>query len=118
VHDAADTPLCDDPRPPDSPRYPKRDRGAPNRLGFVGRTVAESAAYSKGVACDNPTSDEALIRADAPLWWDTVNDEMASLLAKNVNEEVSKADLPTGCKLLPSRLILKIKRDIKGNIEK
>jgi hypothetical protein len=43
---------------------------------------------------------------------------MASLLAKNVYEEVSKADLPTGCKPLPSRLILKIKRDIKGNIEK
>jgi hypothetical protein len=43
---------------------------------------------------------------------------MASLLSKNIYEEVSKADLPTGCKPLHSRLILKITRDIEGNIEK
>jgi hypothetical protein len=45
---------------------------------------------------------------------------MASLLSKNVYEKVSKfkADLQTGCKPLHSRLILKITRDIEGNIEK
>jgi hypothetical protein len=43
---------------------------------------------------------------------------MASLLAKNVFEEMREVDLFTGCRPLPSRLILKIKRDLKGNIDK
>jgi hypothetical protein len=79
---------------------------------------ADNDTYSKGISWDNPTPKEAFTRADSPLWWDAVNSEMASLLAKNVYEEVQEADLPMNYRPLPSRLILKIKRDLKGNIDK
>jgi transposase InsO family protein len=84
-------------------RYPHRERGAPERFAFAGMADAESEAYSKGVAWDNPTSKEAFTRADSSLWWDAVNNEMASLLAKNMYDEVHEADLPAGCRPLPSR---------------
>jgi hypothetical protein len=46
-----------------------------------------------------------------------VNSEMA-VLAKNVYEEVQEAEIPMHYRPLRSRLILKIKRDLKGNIDK
>jgi hypothetical protein len=98
--------------------YPQRERGAPDRFGFAGMAGADNDTYSKGISWDNPTPKEAFTRADSPLWWDAVNSEMASLLAKNVYEEVQEADLPMNYRPLPSRLILKIKRDLKGNIDK
>lgn len=65
---------------------------------------------------DNPaTLTEAKKRPDAELWVQAVNEEMSTLAEKQV---YAKADPPLGVEPIPSRLVLTIKRDSTGNIEK
>jgi hypothetical protein len=90
-------------------RYLQHERGTPERSGFAGMAGADNYTYRKEVSWDNPTPKEAFTHADSLLCWNALNSEMASLLAKNVYEEVQEADLPMNHRPLPSQLILKIK---------
>jgi transposase InsO family protein len=65
---------------------------------------------------DEPTSlTQALKRDDAGEWIEAVNNEFASLLKMGVYEECS---LPIGRKAISSKLVLKIKRNEHGAIDK
>jgi hypothetical protein len=65
---------------------------------------------------DNPaTLAEALDRPDGASFQQAVNEELASLLEKHAGE---KCELPKGKEALPSKLILTIKRNERGSIER
>lgn len=65
---------------------------------------------------DNPqTYKEAMARPDKELWEQAIAEELSSLQAKNV---YSTVDTPEDVTPLPSKLVLTIKRDALGGIEK
>jgi hypothetical protein len=101
---------------PGQPRYPGRERKAPDRLTFNVTASTPDAPFDrhKG-SSDNPTLKEALQRQDKELWVQAINDELRSVFEKQVYEE---SELPPGRKALTMRMVLKIKRDIYGNVEK
>jgi hypothetical protein len=68
-----------------------------------------------GQAWDNPTYEEAKCRVDWPLWNEAIK-ELSSIQAKGVFEQL-KADKWIK-KPIPTKLVLHIKRDTKGNITK
>ena len=98
--------------PAEERRYPVRQRNPPvdPYSGYVNAVMTSK--------WDDPTLEEALKRSDAELWKEAINSEKTSLIAKNVYEEIDESLLPKGCKPLPSKGVCKIKRDIKGDIDK
>lgn len=99
---------------PDPPhRYPKRDRQPPQQWY---RVNAARLHALEGLT-DNPaTYREAMQRPDKDMWQQAIDDEMASLLDKQVYTTVT--EVPHGARALPSKLVLTIKRDEKGNVDK
>jgi hypothetical protein len=93
--------------------YPRRVRKPPARYGFGGVTAEQRC--DKGQVWDNPTYQEAKRRVDWPLWREAIIQELNSIKAKGVFEKL-QADAPR--KPLPTKLVLDIKRDTKGNIIK
>jgi transposase InsO family protein len=90
--------------------YPPRVRKPPNRLVFK-----VQAAHGKG-DFDNPSSiQEALSRPDASLWLAAINAELTAMYEKDVYEQ---CDLPPGKRALSTKMILHIKRDKSGNIDR
>ncbi|GJS25555.1 zinc finger, CCHC-type containing protein [Tanacetum coccineum] len=67
------------------------------------------------VVVNNPkTFDEAMNSHDVAFWKEAINDEMDSILGKNT---WVLADLPSGCKPLGHKWILKRKLKVDGTIE-
>jgi hypothetical protein len=121
IHDESDPAHEFDPADvgvdiPGQPRYPGRQRKAPDRLTFnvTASTLDDPADGRKG-NFDNPTVKEALQRQDKELWVQAINAELRSVFEKQVYEE---CELPPGRKALTMRIVLKIKRDVYGNVEK
>lgn len=93
-------------------RYPKRDRHPPTEWYRV--NVPRMHALD-GLTDSPATYKQAMQRPDKDQWEQAINDELAALCAKGVYTEV---DPPVGVTPLPSKLVLNIKRDAVGNIEK
>ncbi|KAJ9519998.1 hypothetical protein QJQ45_014723, partial [Haematococcus lacustris] len=120
VHPSAPMPAAPDSRPasPEAPgapqprRNPPRDRRPPLRirqLELYAMTVADSPIN------DTPTVAEALAGPMADLWIEAMNAELASLHA---NQTWCLEERPANARVLPTKWVLKVKRDAAGNIEK
>jgi hypothetical protein len=93
-------------------RYPKRDRHPPSEWYRVNKARLHAL---KGLT-DNPaTYKEAMQRPDKDLWQQVIDEELRALHEKRVYTEVNP---PDGVTPLPSKLVLNIKRDEDGNVEK
>ena len=91
----------------------KKTRFLRDIISGNGTAMATKADWD---AWDNPPTLEVVRnREDAQLWEESMNEELRSLMEKDVYEEVP---LPPGCKALPSRWVYKIKRDDQGKVDK
>jgi hypothetical protein len=92
-------------------RYPRRIRAPPARF------QDEQAQMRRAVAnqADKPSVAEAMQRSDADLWREAINCELTSLREKGVYDVVPK---PTHQKCLPTKMVLEVKRDQHGRVEK
>jgi hypothetical protein len=102
-------------------RSSRSNRGVPpDRLVYtasavINQTSGKIYAIRQG-SYDEPTSlEQALKRDDAQEWIDATNREFASLLSMGVYEE---CDLPPGRNAISTKLLLKIKRNQHGAIDK
>jgi transposase InsO family protein len=93
-------------------RYPKRDRHPPTEWY---RVNVPRLHVLQGLTDSPATYKEAISRPDGDQWEQAIADELASLQSKGVYTAVSP---PMGVTPLPSKLVLNIKRDENGNIEK
>lgn len=94
------------------PRYPVRDRRAPHDP--YARYVNAVQMFS-----DEPVDMmEARKRPDAHMWEEALNAEVASLKAMGVYVECQEEDVPRGQKPLPSKGVLKVKRNADASIDK
>jgi hypothetical protein len=72
--------------------------------------------HARGCMTDQPNSvQEALKRPDAVQWQDAISAELIALVEKNTYTEMV---LPPGKTAIPSKLVLNIKRDAVGKIDK
>jgi hypothetical protein len=88
-----------------TPRYTLRGRNIFDRRG----QAHKAAAHDSGWSWDNPTVSEAQQREDWPMWQEAIEEEMRSIAAKQVFDEVKEHEVTR--RSLPSRQVLKIKRD-------
>ncbi|KAJ9513377.1 hypothetical protein QJQ45_001421 [Haematococcus lacustris] len=113
-------PPAPDPRPasPEAPaapvprRNPSRERHLPERFrdsDLFAMNVSDSLVN------DTPTVAEALAGPMADLWIEAMNAELASLHA---NQTWCLEERPANARVLPTKWVLKVKRDAAGNIEK
>ncbi|KAJ9529140.1 hypothetical protein QJQ45_007820 [Haematococcus lacustris] len=113
-------PPAPDPRPasPEAPaapvprRNPSRERHRPERFrdsDLFAMNVSDSPVN------DTPTVAEALAGPMADLWIEAMNVELASLHA---NQTWCLEERPANARVLPTKWVLKVKRDAAGNIEK
>ncbi|KAJ9520542.1 hypothetical protein QJQ45_007418 [Haematococcus lacustris] len=120
VHPSAPMPAAPDSRPasPEAPgapqprRNPPRDRRPPLRIRqpeLYAMTVSDSPIN------DTPFVAEALAGPMADLWIEAMNAELASLHA---NQTWCLEERPANARVLPTKWVLKVKRDAAGNIEK
>ncbi|KAJ9520612.1 hypothetical protein QJQ45_007481 [Haematococcus lacustris] len=103
------------PSAPDAPaprRYPQRQHVMPVRFRQpeLNSVVADSMLPS-----DTPTVLEALSGPHADSWREAMHTELASLHA---NGTWTLVERPSGARVLPTKWVLKIKRDATGAIEK
>jgi hypothetical protein len=93
-------------------RYPKRYR----ELSVAWYRNQQARLHATEGLSDNPaTYKEAMNRPDKDLWQAAIDEEMAALHPKKV---YSEATLPEDTSALPSKLVLNIKRDEHGNVDK
>ncbi|KAJ9533252.1 hypothetical protein QJQ45_018363 [Haematococcus lacustris] len=93
-------------------RNPHRDRRPPAKIRqpeLYAMNVTDSQAN------DNPTVAEALSGPQADMWLQAMHAELASL---HENQTWCLVDKPAGARVLPTKWVLKIKRDAAGAIEK
>ncbi|KAJ9534656.1 hypothetical protein QJQ45_002929 [Haematococcus lacustris] len=120
VHPSMPMPPAPDPRPasPEVPaapvprRNPSRERHRPERFrdsDLFAMNVSDSPVN------DTPTVAEALAGPMADLWIEAMNAELASLHA---NQTWCLEERPANARVLPTKWVLKVKRDAAGNIEK
>ncbi|KAJ9525182.1 hypothetical protein QJQ45_020705, partial [Haematococcus lacustris] len=120
VHPSMPMPPAPDPRPasPETPaapvprRNPSRERHRPERFrdsDLFAMNVSDSPVN------DTPTVAEALAGPMADLWIEAMNAELASLHA---NQTWCLEERPANARVLPTKWVLKVKRDAAGNIEK
>ncbi|KAJ9532820.1 hypothetical protein QJQ45_010939 [Haematococcus lacustris] len=120
VHPSMPMPPAPDPRPasPEAPaapvprRNPSRERHRPERFrdsDLFAMSVSDSPVN------DTPTVAEALAGPMADLWIEAMNAELASLHA---NQTWCLEERPANARVLPTKWVLKVKRDAAGNIEK
>ncbi|KAJ9516547.1 hypothetical protein QJQ45_015104, partial [Haematococcus lacustris] len=120
VHPSMPMPPAPDPRPasPEAPaapvprRNPSRERHRPERFrdsDLFAMNVSDSPVN------DTPTVAEALAGPMADLWIEAMNAELASLHA---NQTWCLEERPANARVLPTKWVLKVKRDAAGNIEK
>ena len=95
-----------------SRRYPKRERHPPTEW----YRVNAARLHALDGLTDTPSSyKEAMVRPDKDLCQQAIDEEMAALHSKGVYSEASP---PAGVTPLPSKLVLNIKRDEQGNVDK
>jgi hypothetical protein len=116
-HDPAPLPAGQQEVPPAAPqepsqRYPKRDR-QPSVAWF--RSQQARLHITEGLTDHPATFKEAMGRPDKDLWLVAIEEELAALQARKVYTETT---LPEHTTALPSKLVLDIKRDAHGNIDK
>ncbi|KAJ9531868.1 hypothetical protein QJQ45_022021 [Haematococcus lacustris] len=117
---AAPMPAAPDSRPasPEAPgapqprRNPPRDRRPPLRIR---QPELNAMTVSDSPINDTPTVAEALAGPMADLWIEAMNAELASLHA---NQTWCLEERPANARVLPTKWVLKVKRDAAGNIEK
>ncbi|KAJ9520839.1 hypothetical protein QJQ45_014037 [Haematococcus lacustris] len=120
VHPSMPMPPAPDARPasteaPAAPvprRNPSRERHLPERFrdsDLFAMNVSDSPVN------DTPTVAEALAGPMADLWIEAMNAELASLHA---NQTWCLEERPANARVLPTKWVLKVKRDAAGNIEK
>ncbi|KAJ9530247.1 hypothetical protein QJQ45_023534 [Haematococcus lacustris] len=120
MHPSMPMPPAPDPRPasPEAPaapvprRNPSRERHRPERFrdsDLFAMNVSDSPVN------DTPTVAEALAGPMADLWIEAMNAELASLHA---NQTWCLEERPANARVLPTKWVLKVKRDAAGNIEK
>ncbi|KAJ9523409.1 hypothetical protein QJQ45_005317 [Haematococcus lacustris] len=110
---APDAPLPAASVMPDAPRRnPARSRQPPIRIRQpeLGSMTASDTSSS-----DTPTVLEALSGPHAEYWREAMHTELASLHA---NGTWTLVERPSGARVLPTKWVLKIKRDATGAIEK
>ncbi|KAJ9510638.1 hypothetical protein QJQ45_027557, partial [Haematococcus lacustris] len=93
-------------------RNPSRERHLPERFrdsDLFAMNVSDSPVN------DTPTVAEALAGPMADLWIEAMNAELASLHA---NQTWCLEERPANARVLPTKWVLKVKRDAAGNIEK
>ncbi|KAJ9504885.1 hypothetical protein QJQ45_028654 [Haematococcus lacustris] len=93
-------------------RNPHRERRPPAKLRqpeLYAMTVTDSQAN------DNPSVAEALSGPQVDMWLQAMHAELASL---HENQTWCLVDKPAGARVLPTKWVLKIKRDAAGAIEK
>jgi hypothetical protein len=93
-------------------RHPKRDRHPPTEWYRVNVPRLHTL---QGLTDSPATYKEAVSRPDAAQWNQAIADELASLDSKGVYTPVNP---PVGVNPLPSKLVLNIKRDEQGNLDK
>ena len=104
--------------PPQDLRRSGRERKPPTDAYarfLPGRLMAIDYTPYANLTDDPQTLEEVRARPDAELWERSVNDELASLLSKEVYEVT---ELPKGIKALPVRWVFKVKRNEKGQVDK
>ena len=95
-------------------KYPRRQR-APSMRSLEAMQARLGATQVPNLS-DNPqTHAEAMARPDADLWQQAIEEELAALSQKSVFIEEQP---PAGVQPIPAKLVLNIKRDQKGEIEK
>ncbi|KAJ9507214.1 hypothetical protein QJQ45_004776 [Haematococcus lacustris] len=120
VHPSAPMPAAPDSRPvsPEAPgapqprRNPPRERRPPLRIR---QPELNAIAVPDSPINDTPTVAEALAGPMADLWIEAMNAELASLHA---NQTWCLEERPANARVLPTKWVLKVKRDAAGNIEK
>ncbi|KAJ9529095.1 hypothetical protein QJQ45_007775 [Haematococcus lacustris] len=120
VHPSAPMPDAPDSRPssPEAPgapqprRNPPRDRRSPLRIR---QPEINAMTVSDSHINDTPTVAEALAGPMADLWIEAMNAELASL---HSNQTWCLEERPANARVLPTKWVLKVKRDAAGNIEK
>ncbi|KAJ9528398.1 hypothetical protein QJQ45_020321 [Haematococcus lacustris] len=93
-------------------RNPPRDRRPPLRIR---QPELNAMTVSDSPINDTPTVAEALAGPMADLWIEAMNAELASLHA---NQTWCLEERPANARVLPTKWVLKVKRDAAGNIEK
>ncbi|KAJ9510201.1 hypothetical protein QJQ45_015674 [Haematococcus lacustris] len=112
---APEVPLPAASRIPDAPgprRNPARLRQPPIRIR---QPELGSMTVSDTSSSDTPTVLEALSGPHAEYWREAMHSELASLHA---NGTWTLVERPSGARVLPTKWVLKIKRDATGAIEK
>ncbi|KAJ9512234.1 hypothetical protein QJQ45_012787 [Haematococcus lacustris] len=110
---APEAPLPAASRMPDAPRRnPARSRQPPERFR---QPELGSMTVSDMPSSDTPTVLEALSGPQADYWREAMHTELASLHA---NGTWTLVERPPGARVLPTKWVLKIKRDATGAIEK
>ncbi|KAJ9509139.1 hypothetical protein QJQ45_001625 [Haematococcus lacustris] len=117
VHPSAPMPAAPEPSPeasaaPLARRNPPRERRLPLKLrqsDLCAMTVSDSPVN------DTPTVAEALASPQADMWIEAMNAELASL---HSNQTWSLEERPANARVLPTKWVLKVKRDAAGNVER
>ncbi|KAJ9514290.1 hypothetical protein QJQ45_012314 [Haematococcus lacustris] len=110
VHPSAPMPAA--PAAPVPRRNPSRERHLPERFrdsDLYAMTVSDSPVN------DTPTVAEALASPQADMWIEAMNAELASL---HSNQTWSLEERPANARVLPTKWVLKVKRDAAGNVER
>ncbi|KAJ9511243.1 hypothetical protein QJQ45_017167 [Haematococcus lacustris] len=110
---APEAPLPAASKMPDAPRRnPARSRQPPERFR---QPELGSMTVNDTSSSDTPTVLEALSGPQADSWREAMHTELASLHA---NGTWTLVERPSGARVLPTKWVLKIKRDATGAIEK
>lgn len=99
-------------------RTPIRNRNTPDRYTPEGHYSAQSAINFEVTTPDQPTVKQAMsaVSSEVELWKVAINDELNSL-AKETWKRLPHVieSVPRGTNILPTHLVLKIKRYENGN---
>ena len=97
-------------------RYPNRDRRSPDRLAYFANRVDAMKASESSETEDMPDLEEALSRNDSKKWRAAIENEVQSVIRNKTWTPVNRADISS--KPLDTKVVLKIKRNSDGSINK
>ncbi|KAJ9520116.1 hypothetical protein QJQ45_030042, partial [Haematococcus lacustris] len=116
VHPSAPRPASPEaPAAPVPRRNPPRDRHKPERFRQSDLYAMTDSPVDDSTVNDTPTVAEALASPQADMWIEAMNAELASL---HSNQTWSLEERPANARVLPTKWVLKVKRDAAGNVER